>query len=78
MGSTLIADLPEDRREELLALVNIVSYARDLCTSLATPHAAALLEEARNLLVAEVEAELNHVLSKDNILRVATTPAGRC
>ena len=72
-------DTPHDsRRDELIGLIRVVSYARDGARDANAGCAAHLLEAALNSLVADLSKELGPVIPEDQVGLLVAEKAGHC
>lgn len=67
-----------ERQQELLALINMTGYAVGIAETLGIAAAAMHLDTARQTLVSELQGELSHELSAENIKRLASARTGSC
>lgn len=67
-----------DRREEYLALINMLGYAQGIARTLGASSAASHVDSARQTLVALLQSEFPSGLSDDGVKRLATATPGHC
>jgi hypothetical protein len=68
----------QDRREEYLALINMLGYAQGIARSLGATSAAGHVDSARQTLVAALQTEFPSNLSDDGVKRLAAATVGHC
>ncbi|MEA3534362.1 hypothetical protein [Rhizobium sp. CC-YZS058] len=68
----------ESRREELIGLIRVITYARDGARDVKASAAAHYLEAALSSLVADLSKELGPVIPEDQVNLLLSEKAGHC
>ncbi|MGE6740301.1 hypothetical protein ACQKGC_08525 [Allorhizobium pseudoryzae] len=68
----------QDRRDEYLALINMLGYAQGIARTLGAASAATHVDSARQTLVAALQTEFPSNISDDGVKRLAAATLGHC
>lgn len=69
---------PDEKRDEILALLNMMGFAFASAESVGAAKAASHIEAARNALLTELTDGMSGIVSRDGLARLAGTRAGHC
>lgn len=78
MSTVYTAMRPDEKREEILALLNMMGFAFASAESVGATTAAHHIEAARSALLTELTDGLSGLVTRDGIARLARTRPGHC